>query len=605
MQIEESDDPASLESSSDADAGEYSSGTAYVLVYQLMDDEPKKEPELPCELQTWIKELNEQNTLESTRIKDEQLALKTQMKAKSETWSKIVDILKAGEFSDDEVFFYVSRQAMDDIISGEIECIKGPRIPENRKVSNSAIVCIHGKIDPETLMQSVRLPVDSFNAVILTSNVELEPVLSSGEHFCSDCALVIFAKYKEQYEHESDITRLKGDPKAAGKRYHISRSWYDCWKRKNMTFGCKMLRPDDPIYISDVYCSHGNLSANEADRILISSHAFNIISERFQGFFALDEFSAAVCVDCTIQHAADIAQINDVVHDALLQKQALKRLFVRTKRVHLDLDYFMVPNSFMAIWKSFVFDAAHYPAPSTIDTSSLICAAHSKLIYDINTDNTNEVNFTLVTQEEWCALIAHYDCPQEIKVVKTTIEDQVFLSCDISVCGECRLKRLHTYTSGKITVEKVGEMSDFQVNENKLEYQVEKIVGHRKLADGTPQFKVRWKGHSLSSDTWEPLASFNDESMLLEYLSAYGIKGTDLTSVDSSETCVSNENEPIDIDMIDSTYADESTPKKMNAKRQPSSTMRSQRKKKRNSTFEIAIHPDLTVQQLSKLVIFV
>ena len=40
------------------------------------------------------------------------------------------------------------------------------------------------------------------------------------------------------------------------------------------------------------------------------------------------------------------------------------------------------------------------------------------------------------------------------------------------------------------------------------EFIVEKKVGHRWKADGTPEFRVRWREYDMSEDTWEPPSTF-------------------------------------------------------------------------------------------------
>ena len=36
-------------------------------------------------------------------------------------------------------------------------------------------------------------------------------------------------------------------------------------------------------------------------------------------------------------------------------------------------------------------------------------------------------------------------------------------------------------------------------------FEPERIVGERRVADGTLQYRIRWKGYPPSQDTWEPL----------------------------------------------------------------------------------------------------
>ncbi|CAA2991133.1 Hypothetical predicted protein, partial [Olea europaea subsp. europaea] len=35
------------------------------------------------------------------------------------------------------------------------------------------------------------------------------------------------------------------------------------------------------------------------------------------------------------------------------------------------------------------------------------------------------------------------------------------------------------------------------------EFEVEKVITHRRLANGTVEYKVRWKGYTKDDDTWE------------------------------------------------------------------------------------------------------
>jgi Chromo (CHRromatin Organisation MOdifier) domain len=53
-------------------------------------------------------------------------------------------------------------------------------------------------------------------------------------------------------------------------------------------------------------------------------------------------------------------------------------------------------------------------------------------------------------------------------------------------------------------------------NGDEPEYVMEKIVGARKLLDGSLRYRVRWYGYSREDDTWEP-ASHLPKSVLRKY----------------------------------------------------------------------------------------
>ena len=70
------------------------------------------------------------------------------------------------------------------------------------------------------------------------------------------------------------------------------------------------------------------------------------------------------------------------------------------------------------------------------------------------------------------------------------------------------------------------------------EYEVEKILGHRRRKDGKWEFKVKWKGCDISDASWEPLNHFfhRYSSAVVKYAKERGLtKELDVLEVLSAE----------------------------------------------------------------------
>jgi hypothetical protein len=53
------------------------------------------------------------------------------------------------------------------------------------------------------------------------------------------------------------------------------------------------------------------------------------------------------------------------------------------------------------------------------------------------------------------------------------------------------------------------------------EFEVDDIIDHRILKNGTQKFLVRWKGYDAAHDSWEPAAALgNADELLKKYLNA-------------------------------------------------------------------------------------
>lgn len=49
------------------------------------------------------------------------------------------------------------------------------------------------------------------------------------------------------------------------------------------------------------------------------------------------------------------------------------------------------------------------------------------------------------------------------------------------------------------------------------QFVVEKICGHRTDVDGTRRYLVKWRGYKTHENTWEPIESFEDPSIVENY----------------------------------------------------------------------------------------
>ena len=115
---------------------------------------------------------------------------------------------------------------------------------------------------------------------------------------CSVCFHELVANHIETIQHNEDLAIIAEKSKPGGKKYFISKVWFQEWKKK-LPFDGNIPRPDEDRFARDVFCEHGSLSTNSATMIEISSTVYKLIQSRFSGFSTMQTTSTE-CELCVL-----------------------------------------------------------------------------------------------------------------------------------------------------------------------------------------------------------------------------------------------------------------------------------------------------------------
>lgn len=58
-------------------------------------------------------------------------------------------------------------------------------------------------------------------------------------------------------------------------------------------------------------------------------------------------------------------------------------------------------------------------------------------------------------------------------------------------------------------------MDESSNGQDEEEYEVEKIIHHRKFSNGDVEYLVRWKGYGSDDDTWEKESNLTSSALII------------------------------------------------------------------------------------------
>ncbi len=151
--------------------------------------------------------------------------------------------------------------------------------PETDKVpavDNVPIMCEHGGVGPQTLLQMKRISLDAWDRLIVRYGGG--PLLVSGSE-CKQCAL-LHCRSSQNTMQEDELSKiikaeLKNEPLRNSPFFYMSEEWLARWKR-----GPKGGLLDSKINAC-LICEHGCLTPDEEKFVRVTSRVWNHFKERW------------------------------------------------------------------------------------------------------------------------------------------------------------------------------------------------------------------------------------------------------------------------------------------------------------------------------------
>ncbi|KAK5667165.1 hypothetical protein QVD99_006373 [Batrachochytrium dendrobatidis] len=346
-------------------------------------------------------------------------------------------------------------------------------------ISNHDLLCAHSKLHPVKLWMTKKISQTGYE-LLKQLGISVDPVLYSDD-ICIDCYQNVKQRIISNAEHQKNVKMVfdalsirnskTHDPVQPG--YFISKSWLNDWK-KGITF----VAPNIGNYKKDVWCAHGALSIHSSRRTLISSKSHEILQHIFPDMKCCLG-NDTECVLCIENHEQDSLEHRPLRIRANFEANTLKRLLDKKKlQLEINHDYFLVPTSFLTMWRSFVKSRNHSLPPTSLDINSVLCQAHGNLLFDLETDNTKETVLSFVSTDEWKVIQEIYILADKKAIhVRLVVDDadipskNVHFEVDPPTCWECRKQRILSFDKTDIHIVKFATPidTDFQVDHKGLE----------------------------------------------------------------------------------------------------------------------------------------
>ncbi|SCV68974.1 BQ2448_1994 [Microbotryum intermedium] len=386
------------------------------------------------------------------------------------------------------------------VMAAPVESRTSNTLPSASRLSSSAIMCEHGKIDPHKVdlmkqvskVRSCQLLVAGVEA-LSSLGVTLDPELEIPRHLCRDC--VWSHVVEELYAVEHAEHRKAMDAAETGHDVAISKSWFKDWMReprpKMHVPGCAAdTSPQSKPYLSDVRCEHGLLRHDPKRVEQLSFEVSAICSPA--GYFSMhwvlmflggwsDQEAAVLqslfpdwepirldsnepCPQCAKAEAKNSKENDRMLALAKKEKVALKSFTNDTRLggtqilLHGEDDHFLVPYAFKKQWYEWNQSISHRSVtsvrPGELDNSQLLCE-HRRLLADLQAENIKLRTIHPVTSKEWKVLQDNYNAGPQIKVWQDRQTLQ-FLSSPAS-CEKCLKRQRENFATTTIKIVTIGE----------------------------------------------------------------------------------------------------------------------------------------------------
>ncbi|KAJ8773366.1 hypothetical protein K2173_028543 [Erythroxylum novogranatense] len=398
--------PQPSESSVGGHGARFSSVDAYMLMYNLRCNRKNDENRhidgavdsveghdgcssngisLPPHIFGDIKEMNASylGACEQYKLKKE-----SQMNQIIERKQEVRSILSEAPIRlDDEPFYWVStdwlREWADNITSPILD--------------NSPIQCIHGKVPISKVGFMKRLSAEAWTKLISKHNGG--PILSNDD--CCMACLIDRAKYvvcADSYRDRRNLMRDLASDVLLGNcsdgSYYVSKTWLQQWvRRKSIDAPSEA----DAGPTASIRCPHGQLlpeQAPGAKRVLVPENLWLFFYEDAIAVKPDEPLGCTTfrsdfdqCPQCS-DELSEVASLEDSLRAVKLKHRQNHEKLATGKNIPLSLDckYYLVPSSWLTIWRNYVNASGKNVSsslqPETLDMiiDSLKCEKHLQLL---------------------------------------------------------------------------------------------------------------------------------------------------------------------------------------------------------------------------------
>ncbi|GAA5896486.1 hypothetical protein JCM5296_000680 [Sporobolomyces johnsonii] len=291
-------------------------------------------------------------------------------------------------------------------------------------ISNAAIVCPHGQLNPWKAEQMKR--VSQLGVMALRElKVTIEPEMMTRRDYCRECVSGVAAEhyYRDLHlEQVEDFKACRHDDEEGS--VNISKAWLSDWLKEKPKMHSTATgtdpSPSDEPYASDVRCEHGGLQPDPKRKVLISRRAAEFLKTIFPNFEAHPE--ARACGICEGVHEQDGASKQELLEVLKKEKKLLKSFDNQSRlfggRLPLTADptaHFVIPKLFARDWTTWSHRKGSTARPGPVDNSSFLCE-HGRVCLDLAKEMETARSIQVATKDEWKYLKKAYLAGPEIQI---------------------------------------------------------------------------------------------------------------------------------------------------------------------------------------------
>ncbi|KDE06977.1 hypothetical protein MVLG_02715 [Microbotryum lychnidis-dioicae p1A1 Lamole] len=375
----------------------------------------------------------------------------------NEPHSSITEVQSSGE----------GGQAMEYVEAGPMEGVADVKVDSSsNKLSSTAIMCEHGKIDPHKADLMKRVSKAGIEA-LSSLGVTLDPELQIPRDFCRDCVWSHVVEELYVLEHAEHTQAMNGAD--TGRDVAISKPWFKDWLRTpkpkmHVPGSASDPSPQGEPYLSDVKCEHG-LTRHDPKRVeQLSFEESAILQSLFPDWQPMRLEQSQACPQCAKAEAKESKENDRMVALAKKEKSVLKSFTNDTRLGGTQIlltgtgEHFLVPYAFKKQWFEWNHSVSHRSVmserPGELDNSQLLCE-HQRLLADLKAENKKLRTIHPVTSQEWKLLQENYNAGPQIKVWQD-YQTLQFLSSPAS-CEECLKRQRENFATTTIKVVTIGE----------------------------------------------------------------------------------------------------------------------------------------------------
>ncbi|KAG9510280.1 Ubiquitin carboxyl-terminal hydrolase 48, partial [Fragariocoptes setiger] len=278
---------------------------------------------------------------------------------------------------------------------------------------------------------------------IITSHAKFKFIPTADEESSSRAYVVGRDSYRDwqrmvidDYDRENPAASVAGEPGGP------SASDEDDNRSSDSIVECENGEPKSKReFNSDCLCEHKQLHPDTNLWRLVPPEVWAVFCKYFgervpsnpgEAPKKIIEFTdmSPLCPECSLLKVEQQEHHEAKKSLAFEQKQKLLDLYHSRKRVSWDtmepsIEYRALSRSFMTKWQKFIRNPTMQERPASIDNSEDLLCEHKRLLYcDSNCDPSSpDCPFVLVTRQEWDALKSFYSYDKEISFVKINETD--------------------------------------------------------------------------------------------------------------------------------------------------------------------------------------